>query len=101
MAIPVVDRALLRVGENRIGLADLFEFFFRVGIIGIPVRMVLQCKLAVSALQLNFRDRAGHAQYFVVIAFCVRRQNKPFLGDISGETLACGIARHLHHRGPQ
>jgi hypothetical protein len=25
-----------------------------------------------------FRDRAGHAQHFVIVAFCVRGQSKPF-----------------------
>ncbi len=108
MAIPVVDRALFRVGEDRIGFADLFELVLGIWIIGIPVRMMLQGQLAVRTLQFNFGDRAGYAQHFVVIAFCVRRQNMPFpSGNLRKKfkelvsSLRTRIARHLHHRGPQ
>ena len=78
MAIAVVDRALFRVGEDGISLADLLEFFLGIGIIGIAVWMMLQGQLAVRTLQFNFCDRTGYAQHLVVIAFCVRRQNMPF-----------------------
>jgi hypothetical protein len=39
---------------------------------------VLQGQLAVSALQFLLGTGACHTQYFVIIAFCVGRQNKPF-----------------------
>src|SRR6266567_1499691 len=78
VAIAVINGALVRVGEHGVGFADFLEFVFRVRIIGIAVRMKLQRQLAVGALELLLRDRAGHAQHFVVVAFCVRRQNKPF-----------------------
>src|SRR4029077_11491318 len=38
------------------------------------VRMVLHGQLAVRAFDLLLGGRAAHAQYFVVIAFCLRRQ---------------------------
>jgi hypothetical protein len=74
MAIAVVYGALVCVGEHGIGFADFLEFFFRVGIVGIAVRMELQGQFAVGALEFDLGDRAGHAQHFIVIAFCVRRQ---------------------------
>jgi hypothetical protein len=44
--------------------------------------MVLHGELAVCALQFLVGDRASHRQDFVIIAFCVRSQNKlPFLID--------------------
>src|ERR1700683_2181121 len=78
MAVAVIRGALVPISEHRIGLAHLFEFFLGVRIIGVAVGMVLERQFAIGALQLNFGDRAGHTQYFVVIAFCVRRQNRPF-----------------------
>jgi hypothetical protein len=39
----------------------------------------LQRELAVGALQFDFCDRAGYAQYLVIIAFCVGGQGKVFL----------------------
>ena len=81
MSVAIVGGALVRVGEHGISLADFLEFFFRVRIIGIAVRMVLQGELAISALQFYFGDCAGDAQYFVIIAFCVRGQNETFLSQ--------------------
>ena len=78
MAVAVVDGALIGVGEHGVGFADFFEFFFRVRIVGIAVGMVLQRELAIGALEFDLGDSAGHAQHFVVVAFCVRRQNKTF-----------------------
>jgi hypothetical protein len=37
--------------------------------------MKLQRQLAISALELDFRDCAAHAQHFVVISFCVGGQS--------------------------
>ena len=51
MAVAVVERALLRVGQDRIGFGNFLEAFFRVRIVRIPVGMVLHGKLAISALQ--------------------------------------------------
>ena len=75
VAVAVIHGALVRVGEHGVGFADFLEFIFRVRIVGIAIRMKLQRQLAIGALQFLLRDRAGHAQHFVVVAFCVRRQN--------------------------
>src|SRR5579864_4534198 len=75
----IVHCALVRVSENRIRFADFFELFFGVGIVGIPIRMVLQSQLAVSRLEFHFCDRTGHSQDLVIIAFRVRRQISSFL----------------------
>ena len=52
VAIAVIERPLLGVGENGVGLGDFLKALFRIRIIGIPVRMVLHGELAISALQL-------------------------------------------------
>ena len=74
MSIAVVHGPLFRVGEDRVSLADFLEPLLRVRIIGIAVGMVLQRKLAISALQFDVSDRAGNAQNLVVVSFCVCRQ---------------------------
>jgi hypothetical protein len=78
VAVAIVGGALFRVGEHSVSFAYFFEFFFGIRIIRIAVGMILERKFAVGALEFYFRNRAGHAQYFVVIAFCVGGQNMPF-----------------------
>ena len=99
VAVAVVDGALVGVGEHGVGFADFLEFFFRVGIVGIAVGMKLQRELAIGALEFQLRDGAGHAQHFVVIAFCVRGQNKPFFKNTkswaSWGRMSCNaVSRH-------
>src|ERR1017187_2022131 len=77
MAKAIISRALVRIGEHGIGFTDFLKLFFRVRIVGIAVGMELQRELPVDALEFHLCDRAAHAQHFVVVAFCVRRQNKP------------------------
>ena len=75
----VVARALLGVGENRIGFATFLEALFSARIIGVAIRMVLESKLAISALDFLVVGRAAYAQHFVVIAFNVGSQSSlPF-----------------------
>ena len=50
MTKAVVDSPLLRIGQYRISFAGLFEFFFRIRIIGIAVRVELHGQLAVGTL---------------------------------------------------
>src|SRR5580658_453978 len=76
MAEAVVERALLRVGQYGVGLGDFFEAFFRIRIVRIAVGMVLHGELAISALEFHLARRTAHRQYFVIIAFCVRGQNR-------------------------
>jgi hypothetical protein len=74
MPVAVVDGPLFRIGKHGIGFTDLFEFLFRVRIVGIAVGMILQRQFAIGALEFRIGDRAGYAQHFVVVAFCVRSQ---------------------------
>lgn len=74
----IIDGPLFRVGEDGISLAHFLELLFRVGIVRIAVRMVLQRKLPVRAFEFDFRARAGYAQHLVVVTFCVRSQIRPF-----------------------
>jgi hypothetical protein len=48
--------------------------------------MPLHGQLAISALQFNFSHRAAHAKHFVIVAFCVRSQNRrlSFMRDTTG-----------------
>jgi hypothetical protein len=71
----VVCGALIRIGENGVGLAAFFKFFFRVGIIWIAVRMKLQRQLAIGALDLLIVGFAGNPKNFVVVAFYIAGQN--------------------------
>jgi hypothetical protein len=73
----VVQRSFLAIGENCVRFGDLLEPLFRVGIVGIAVRMVRHRKLAVSALDFNVGGRAGDTEDLVVIAFCVSGQKLP------------------------
>ena len=75
MTKAVVRRTLFAVSENRVGFAALFELFFRVGIVGIAIGMVLQRQLAIGAFDLLIGCAPGYAQDFVVIAFYVAGQN--------------------------
>src|SRR5581483_9236395 len=72
---PVVHAALFGVGQNGVGLAAFFELLFRVRIVRIPVRMVLQRQLAVSALDLLIARASLDAEHLVVISFYVTRQS--------------------------
>jgi hypothetical protein len=54
MAVAVVERPLLGVGEDRVSFRDFLEFFFRIRIVRIAIGMPLHGQLAISALQFNF-----------------------------------------------
>ncbi len=98
MSEAVVGRALVGVRQNRVSLAALFEFFFRVGIVRVAIRMKLQRQLAIGALDLLLVGSAGNPEYFVIVAFYVAGQN----GSRSFRLeLMLGIARNFDHRGAQ
>ncbi len=69
MAKAIVQSAFFGVGEHRVSFARFLEFFFRVGIIWIAVRMKLHRKLAVGALDLLLAGTLLDSQHVVVIAF--------------------------------
>jgi len=69
VAITIVERTFLTIGQNGICFAALLEFFFRVRIVRIAVGMVLQGQLAVGALDLLLAGATLDAQDFVIISF--------------------------------
>ena len=78
MAEPVIGGSLVRIRQNGVSLAALLEPVFRVGIVGVAVRVKLQSQLAVGALDLLLAGPAGNPEDFVVIAFYVASQNRIF-----------------------
>ena len=79
MSVAIVGGSLLRIGEHGVSLAHFLEFLFRIRIIGIAVRMELQCELAIGALQFYLGDCASHTQYFIKSRFAfVVRMNLSF-----------------------
>src|ERR1700737_3543926 len=71
----VIERSFLGVGEDGVGFADFLELLLGVGIVRVPVRMQLQSKFAVGALQLRFGHRPAHTEDFIIVTFCVCGQN--------------------------
>ena len=71
VAVLVVGRFFLRVGQDLVGLFGFFEFFFgrRRRFTLVAVGVVLHRELAISLFDLVFRSVLGHAQHFVKIAF--------------------------------
>ena len=74
MTEAIVAGAFLRIGQDAVRLGALLEALFRVGIVGVAIRMILQGELAVGALDLLLARRTGYTQDFVIIAFAVVRQ---------------------------
>jgi hypothetical protein len=74
----VVGGAFVGIRQNGVGFATLFEFFFRVGIIGIAIGVELKRQLAVGALDFLLTGPAGNPEDLVVIAFDVAGQNRVF-----------------------
>src|SRR5581483_3938523 len=88
MAKTIVAGALFLVCQNGISLAAFLEFLLRIRIVRIAVRMELHGELAIGALDLHVTCRAAHAQYFVVIAFRIRIQNR-ILPGLLADTVSC------------
>ncbi len=98
VAVAIIDGALIGVGEHGIGFTDFLEFLFRIRIVGIAVWMELQREFAIRALEFLFRDSAGYTQHIVIVAFCVRRQNEPFLQRTVSQSVSqspCHPNRHV------
>ena len=74
MAELVITGALLSVNQDAVGFAGLFEFGVRIRIVGIAVGMELHGELAIGALDVLIAGASGHAQNFVIIAFCLCSQ---------------------------
>jgi hypothetical protein len=68
MAEAIIGRALLSVGQHRIGFVDFLEARGRVLATAIAVGMVLHRHLAEGDLQGGVIAASGHAQDFVIVA---------------------------------
>ena len=90
MAEAVISRAFLRVAQHAVSLGRFLEFLLGVPIVGIPIGVVLQGKLAVRALQLLVVSVPVDTENFVVVSFCHGVQRR------SGT-----LHRDLHHSRPQ
>ncbi len=95
VAKTVIVGALLRIAQDRVGLAALLELFFRRGISRIAVRVMLHRHLAVCALDLLIVGGAGDFKNFVVIAFRLSSQGLLPRGVVLN--LFFGVLRHQHH----
>jgi hypothetical protein len=70
MAELIVGGAFARVGQYFIGLLGLLEILLGLLVVGIAVGVILHGEAPVGLFQFLVAGIAGHAQYFVVIAFC-------------------------------
>ena len=67
VAVLVVCRFFLRVGQSIVGFLDFFEFFFGFFIVGIAIGMVFHRQLAVGLFDFVVACGTRNAQYFVKI----------------------------------
>src|SRR5436190_2045647 len=74
MAEAIVGGPLVRIDQNVIGFAELFEFFFGVRVVRILVRVKFHREFAISALHLFLGGVSRHSQDFVVIALLGHRE---------------------------
>ena len=65
----VIPGALLRIGEDLIGLVDLFELGLSRGVAGVQVGVELLGLLSVSLFQLLLAGPLADPQDFIVISF--------------------------------
>ena len=78
MAEAIVGAAFVGIRQNAVSFAALLELLFRVGIVGVAVRMELQRQFAVGALDFLLARPTGNPEDLVVIAFYVAGQNRVF-----------------------
>ncbi len=69
VAKAIIQPAFFGVSKHRVSLACLLEFFFRVRIIGIAVRVELHRQFSIGALNLLIAGALLDSQYVVIIAF--------------------------------
>ena len=67
VAVLIVDRALLRVGQHFIGLLALLELLLGFVIVGIAVGVKFHRQAAIRFLDLGFGRGARDVEHFVVV----------------------------------
>ena len=72
MAMTVVQRPLLLVRQDVVGLLDFLELRFRRLVARIDVGMVLPCQRSIGLLDRLGRRVTSHPKDLVIIAFCHR-----------------------------
>jgi hypothetical protein len=77
VAVRVVGRALLAVGEHLVGFLHLLEFRLGVLVVRIAVRVVLHRELPVRLLDLVVGGVPVHAENFVVVPLSHRFGSQP------------------------
>jgi hypothetical protein len=68
MAVSVVRRALLGIGQNRIRFGSFLEPVFGLFVSGIAVRVVLKRELSIRGFHFLVGRRFGDAKNFVIIS---------------------------------
>ena len=63
----IIATALFLIRKHFESLIGFFEFFFRFGVIRIPIRVIFHGHATVSLLDVGFRGATINTQYFVVI----------------------------------
>jgi hypothetical protein len=66
--VPVVELALLSVGENVVGFLQLLEALFRRLVAGVEVGVMLARELAIRRLDVAIARAAPDAQHLVVVS---------------------------------
>src|SRR5579863_8723573 len=69
VAVLVVRRPLLRVGEHLARLLRLLEALLGLLVVGIAVGVILHGEAAISLFDLRLGGRPGYVEYLVVISF--------------------------------
>ena len=67
VAVTIVSRALLRVGQGLVGFVDFLEARLGLLVAGMAVRMAPHRRLAEGGFQFGLGDRLGDAQDFVEV----------------------------------
>ena len=67
MSVAVVGLAFVLVGENLVGLGDLLELIFGLGVVAVDVRVKLPGDAAEGLLDLGLSGAAGNPEHLVVV----------------------------------
>jgi len=73
----IVLLALVGIGENLVGLVDVFESLLGRRIARVDVGVVLASQTAIGLLDVFFRSALGNAQHLVVVFVFHRISGRP------------------------